>query len=245
MRKFGLIGYPLSHSFSQKFFTEKFLKENIKDCVYENYPLESIREVSSLIKSEKELYGLNITIPYKEQIIPFLDSQDPVVGKTGACNCIKIGEGKCFGYNTDVVGFKNSLIKKLQPAHTHALILGTGGASKAVRYVLDELGIIYKLVSRRPPPNTKQLSYGDLDKPIMESYLLVINTSPLGMYPQVGSFPPLPYQLIHSRHYLFDLVYNPAKTIFLQKGEAQGAVIENGQEMLIIQAEESWKIWNE
>jgi shikimate dehydrogenase len=144
-----------------------------------------------------------------------------------------------------VTGFRISLLKKLQPIHNHALILGTGGASKAVTYVLDALGIDYKLVSRTPLPDHSQLSYAELNKGILESHLLIINTSPLGMYPQVESYPPLPYQFLHSGHYLFDLVYNPQRTIFLQKGEARGAVVENGQEMLIIQAEESWKIWNE
>ena len=245
MRKFGLIGYPLSHSFSQRFFTEKFLKENITDCVYENYPLETIQGFSSLVQSEKDLNGLNVTIPYKEQIIPFLHFKDPVVGKIGACNCIRIGGGKFWGYNTDVRGFKIALQKKLQPFHTHALVLGTGGASKAVAYALTELGLRYTLVSRGQDLPANLLPWTSLNKSLLESHLLIVNTTPLGMYPRVDEYPPIPYESITPRHYLFDLVYNPEETIFLKKGEERGAATENGREMLVIQAEESWKIWNE
>ncbi len=245
MKKFGLIGFPLSHSFSQKFFTEKFAKENIHDCVYENFPLQSINEISLLIKSETHLRGLNVTIPYKEKIIPFLDYKNEVVEKTGACNCIHIINGKLHGYNTDVIGFEKSLLEKLKPHHKSALILGTGGAAKAVEFVMNDLNIDYQFVSRKSSSLHNQISYEDVDESVMQSHTLIINTSPVGMFPKVDECPDLPYQFLTPKHYLFDLVYNPAKTLFLQKGEKHGAAIMNGHEMLIIQAEESWKIWNE
>jgi shikimate dehydrogenase len=245
MKKFGLIGFPLSHSFSQKFFTEKFAKENINDCVYENFPLQSIDEISLLIKSETHLRGLNVTIPYKEKIISFLDYKNEVVEKTGACNCIHIINGKLHGYNTDVIGFEKSLLEKLKPHHKSALILGTGGAAKAVEFVMNDLNIDYQFVSRKSSSLHNQISYEDVDESVMQSHTLIINTSPVGMFPKVDECPDLPYQFLTPKHYLFDLVYNPAKTLFLQKGEKHGAAIMNGHEMLIIQAEESWKIWNE
>lgn len=245
MKKFGLIGFPLSHSFSQKFFTEKFAKENIYHCVYENFPLQSIEKIFSLLKSETHLRGLNVTIPYKEKIIPFLDYKNEVVEKTGACNCINIIEGKLYGYNTDVIGFAKSLLEKLEPHHTNALILGTGGAAKAVEFVMNELNIDYKFVSRKSSLLHNQISYKEVDQSTIQSHTLIINTSPLGMFPKVDEYPDLLYQFLTPNHYLFDLVYNPAKTLFLQKGEAHGAAIMNGHDMLIIQAEESWKIWNE
>ena len=245
MKKFGLIGFPLSHSFSQNFFTEKFAKENIHNCVYENFPLQSIEEISSLIKSEKQLRGLNVTIPYKQKIIPFLDYKNEVVEKTGACNCIDIINGKLYGYNTDVIGFEKSLIKKLEPHHQSALILGTGGAAKAVEFVMNELNIDYQFVSRKSSSLNNQISYRDLDENIIQTHTLIINTSPVGMFPAINVCPELPYQFLTPNHYLFDLIYNPEKTLFLQKGEKRGASIINGHEMLIIQAEESWKIWSE
>ncbi len=244
MRKFGLIGYPLSHSFSQKYFTEKFSKENINDCSYQNFSIPAIQEISSVISSEPDLCGLNVTIPYKEQVIPFLDYKNDVVEQINACNCIKIIDGKLHGYNTDVVGFEISLMKKLKPFHTQALILGTGGASKAVAYVMKKLGIEYKLVSRKSSSD-KTIGYNDLTEDMTQSHQLIINTSPVGMYPNVNAYPEIHYQAITSQHYLFDLIYNPSKTAFLQKAEERGATIENGLEMLVLQAEESWRIWNE
>ncbi|HEX9512601.1 MAG TPA: shikimate dehydrogenase [Puia sp.] len=243
MRKFGLIGYPLSHSFSQRYFTEKFEREGIADASYSVYPLAQIGELTALF-GDPELCGLNVTIPYKEQVLPFLDGRNEVVQEINACNCIRIEKGKRVGYNTDVVGFRESLLKKLQPHHEQALILGTGGASKAVEYVIKKLGISYRFVSRRPRPSTTDLSYEQVDASLLRSCTLLVNTTPLGMYPKTEDCPPLPYEAIGSRHYLFDLVYNPEKTSFLQKGEERGAVIENGYEMLILQAEESWRIWN-
>jgi shikimate dehydrogenase len=242
MRKFGLIGYPLTHSFSQRYFTEKFEREGITDAVYSVYPLQRIEELKTLL-DDPSLMGLNVTIPYKEQVLPFLREKNEVVREINACNCIKLEGGKWVGYNTDVIGFRDSLLKKMQPHHTHALILGTGGAAKAVEYVIRKLGIDYRFVSRHPRSSTADIRYEQVDAALLRSHTLLINTTPLGMYPKIEDSPPLPYEAIGSRHYLFDLVYNPAKTLFLQKGEEQGAVIENGYEMLIGQAEESWRIW--
>jgi shikimate dehydrogenase len=243
MRKFGLIGYPLGHSFSQKYFTEKFQREGIKDCVYEKFPLPSIEGLRAVLE-DASLCGLNVTIPYKEQVIPFLHEKNEIVRQINACNCIKIQEGKLYGYNTDAIGFEQSLAKKLQPHHTHALILGTGGAAKAVEYVMKKRGIFYRFVSRSPRPSTNDLNYDEVKDEILHEHTLIINTTPLGMFPKVDECPPLLYEAVSRRHYLFDLVYNPAKTLFLQKGEERGAATENGHEMLIIQAEESWRIWN-
>jgi shikimate dehydrogenase len=243
MKRYGLIGYPLSHSFSQKYFTEKFQREQIADCVYENFPLADISEFPTLIQQHADLCGLNVTIPYKEKVIPFLTEQSDVVKATGACNCIKINNGRLIGYNTDVIGFENSLKPLLQPYHTKALVLGTGGAAKAVHYVLNKLGIAFTEVSRTPS-KAGQIAYDKIGEKEISEYLLIINTSPVGMYPKVDECPPLPYQFLTGQHYLYDLVYNPAKTLFLQKGEAHGAAVKNGHDMLIIQAEEGWTIWN-
>jgi len=243
MRKYGLIGFPLSHSFSQRYFTEKFQKENIEDCQYEAYSLPEIGGLSVLLQ-DPLLCGLNVTIPYKEQVLPFLHELDPVVAQIRACNCISIRGGRLTGYNTDVVGFRQSLQKKLRPHHDRALVLGTGGAAKAVEYTLQQLGIAYQVVSRREGLSEKHLRYEEVDAATMRACTLVINTTPLGMYPKIEEFPPLPYEAMGPAHYLFDLVYNPVKTVFLQKGEERGAAIENGYEMLIRQAEESWRIWN-
>jgi shikimate dehydrogenase len=241
MRKFGLIGYPLSHSFSQKYFTEKFQQLGIADCRYDLYPIEDISSVELLLQ-DPELLGLNITIPYKQLVIPYLKGMSPVVREIGACNCIKIENGIPTGHNTDVVGFEESLVQKLQPFHRRALILGTGGASKAVEFVLRKLGIEYKYVSRNAMAGI--LTYEEVDEEVVYSHTLIINTTPVGMYPKVEVCPPLPYEAIGPQHYLFDLVYNPARTLFLQNGEQRGAAVENGYDMLIGQAEESWRIWN-
>jgi shikimate dehydrogenase len=242
MRLFGLIGYPLTHSFSKKYFTEKFEKEGLNDCRYELFSIASINDLKKVLDQHPGLEGLNVTIPYKERVLPFLDEQDTVVKKIKACNCIVLKKGKLKGYNTDTEGFERSLKKQLQPHHKNALILGTGGAAKAVEYVLQKLGIGYKYVSRKPSVNN--YSYQQLTPPVIADHPLIINTTPLGMYPAINEAPPVPYELITSRHYLFDLVYNPEKSLFLQKGEARGAIIKNGYEMLVIQAEESWRIWN-
>jgi shikimate dehydrogenase len=246
MRIFGLIGFPLGHSFSRHYFTEKFLRENISGCDYVTFPIATIADLPALLR-DPSLRGLNVTIPYKEQVIGYLDELDPVVQEIGACNCIRIerggGSARLYGYNTDVIGFERSLVKKLEPHHEHALVLGTGGASKAVEHVLRKLGISYRLVSRNPRAGMQ--SYDEIDESVLREHTLIINTTPLGMSPRLSECPPLPYEAMTPRHYLFDLVYNPAQTLFLEKGEERGAATENGHEMLVIQAEESWRIWNE
>lgn len=242
MKRYGLIGYPLTHSFSQKYFSEKFLKEGMTDHVYENFPIESIAALKEVLSSHKDLCGLNVTIPYKKEVLSYLDESSQAVELIGACNCIKITEGKVSGFNTDVIGFEKSLRPFLKPEHTAALILGTGGAALAVAYVMQQLGIRYQYVSRQKATNN--ITYADLDQQIIEEHTLIINTTPLGMYPSVNDCPPLPYEWLSSKHHCFDLIYNPAETLFLQNAAAQKATVQNGSEMLIIQAEESWRIWN-
>jgi shikimate dehydrogenase len=242
MRRFGLIGFPLSHSFSQKFFTEKFQREHIPGCVYENFPLADIEELTGILQKHPDLEGLNVTIPYKEKVTPFLASQNEVVTAIGACNCIKVIQGSLHGFNTDVTGFEMALEKLLQPFHKKALVLGTGGAAKAVHYVLKKRGIEYVEVSRQPR-GERQIAYADTDE-VLHDHLLVVNTTPLGMYPAIDEFPPIAYDMLTPRHFLFDLTYNPPMTSFLRKGDEKGAVVKNGSEMLVIQAEESWRIWN-
>jgi shikimate dehydrogenase len=247
MRKFGLIGYPLGHSFSKGFFTEKFKNENISGCVYDNYPIESIDLLPSLIKSNPELIGLNVTIPYKEQVIPFVDKIDEKALNIGAINTLKIirnGEDfKIEGYNTDCYGFEQPLKKVIKKHHKKALILGTGGASKAVKFVLVDMGIEYLNVSRNKSGDNT-ISYQQVTSDIIQEYHIIINTSPLGMFPDIGSFPDIPYEALSEKHILYDLVYNPEKTSFLQKGEQKKATLINGLPMLYLQAEKSWEIWN-
>lgn len=242
MRLFGLIGYPLSHSFSAGYFASKFENEGIKNCRYDNYPIASITELPALFESRPALEGINITIPYKEQVLAFLDEKNEIVASIGACNCIRRENGKLKGYNTDVLGFEESLKEKLAPQHRQALVLGTGGAAKAVEYVLQKRNIAYKLVSRTKRAGI--ISYADVTPAMLGSHTLVINTTPLGMYPNVDDMPPMPYESLTAQHYLYDLVYNPAQTRFLAIGAQHGAVTKNGHDMLLIQAEESWKIWN-
>jgi len=243
MRQFGLIGYPLSHSFSQKYFTDKFEKEGLAgEYRYQAYPIKTIAELPRLLQSNPSLEGLNVTIPYKEQVLRYLTEQGPIVQQVGACNCIRIKDGKLTGYNTDVLGFEQSLRKHLQPHHKKALILGTGGAGKAVEYVLQQKGIRYRYVSRKPSVN--HFSYEQVTPAVLAEYKLIINTTPLGMYPNTTQAPPIPYGALTAEHYLFDVIYNPATTLFLQQGAQRGAAIQNGLDMLIIQADESWKIWS-
>jgi shikimate dehydrogenase len=242
MRLFGLIGYPLGHSFSKKYFTEKFVREGIHDAAYELFPIDTIEAFPGLWTSYPALAGMNVTIPYKEAVIPFLDECSEVVRQTGACNCIQKVDGKLVGHNTDVIGFERTLQDHLLPHHTRALVLGTGGAAKAVVYVLQKLGISICYVSRNA--GAGQLGYADLDARVISGYPLIINTTPLGMYPAVNQCPPIPYEGIGPGHLLIDLVYNPPLTLFLEQGRQRGAVTCNGEKMLVIQAEESWKIWN-
>lgn len=243
IKSYGLIGYPLSHSFSKKYFTEKFERESIKDHFYELFPIESIRDLPSIISAHSTLAGLNVTIPYKEQVIDYLDSCSPVVEEIGACNCIRIIDGKLKGYNTDVIGFSRSLEPKLKASHKKALVLGTGGAAKAVHYALKQKGIDFLQVSRKK--SDLSISYEDITEQLIKEYTLIINTTPLGMYPDVDKAPDIPYQFLGTEHYLFDLVYNPPTTKFLSEGKKHGAEIENGADMLVIQAEASWDIWND
>ena len=242
MRLFGLIGYPLSHSFSKKYFTKKFELEEMTDCRYELFPLKKIDELPSLVKDHPELEGLNVTIPYKKKVLPFLDDSHISAG-LNACNCINISNGKLVGYNTDATGFEKSFKPLLKSYHKKALILGNGGAAAAIVFVLQKLKIDFHIVSRKMHDDSS-LTYKSIDREIIQEHTVIINTTPLGMYPDSASFPDIPYKFVTNKHLLFDLVYNPARTIFLQKGEGQGATIRNGEEMLMLQAEESWRIWN-
>jgi len=242
MKRYGLIGRTLTHSFSKNYFMQKFEENGITDCVYDNFELNSIEAFPLLLKENPGIRGLNVTIPYKEDVLQYLTESNEVVEEIGACNCIKIDGDSRIGFNTDVVGFRKSLEPKLKHHHKRALILGTGGAAKAIRYVLSQLGIEYAQVSRRSRFN--ELGYENLGADTLADYHLIINTTPLGMYPNVDADPPIPYEYITRKHFLYDLIYNPAKTKFLAEGEKRGAQICNGYEMLIEQAEESWRIWN-
>jgi shikimate dehydrogenase len=242
MRTYGLIGYPLTHSFSQQYFTHKFIELGINDAEYFNFSIPSINDLNGIIAAHPNLCGFNITIPYKKKVLTFLTDADQTVQELGACNCVHIQDGKLKGYNTDVIGFEHSLSPYLKSHHQKALILGTGGAAAAVAYVLQKRKIDYQFVSRHG--DASNLSYGQLNAPIIQAHTLIINTSPVGQYPNLHEYPALPYEHLGSSHHLFDLIYNPTETAFLQKGKAQGATIQNGYEMLVLQAEASWKIWN-
>jgi len=245
MHQYGLIGYPLGHSFSAAFFTKKFKEEGI-DANYRNFPLESIADLKTLVKKEKDLVGLNVTVPYKQEVIPYLNSLRPTAEAIQAVNTISFrrreGMLELVGDNTDVPGFRRSLEQYLKPHHSSALVLGTGGSSKAVLHVLDILAIKYTRVSRAAGKD--QITYRDLNDELLSKTSLIINTTPLGMYPGVETFPDIPYEALTPNHLLFDLVYNPEKTEFLSRGEKQGSEIVNGHDMLIYQAEASWEIWN-
>ena len=241
MRTYGLIGFPLTHSFSSKYFAEKFSREGITDCIYKNFPLENINEFPVLSKAET-LSGLNVTIPYKESVIEYLDELDQTVRAIGAVNCIKFTNGRAVGYNTDAYGFSESLKSFIGETKLKALILGTGGSSKAVAYSLDSIGIPYQSVSRTK--NSDNLTYPELTENIISSHKLIINTTPVGMFPNTIDAPTIPYQYLTSGHFLFDLIYNPEETLFLKQGSKYGAHTRNGLEMLQLQAEKSWPIWN-
>lgn len=243
MRRFGLIGHPLGHSFSQRYFTAKFAAEGIEDCVYELFPLGDIAELPALWAAHPDLEGLNVTIPYKEKVIPYLDGMSDVVRSAGACNCIRRTSDGLIGHNTDVTGFEASLRPGLLPSHRRALVLGTGGASKAVAHVLGRLGIACRFVSRSG--GGAALAYGQVDDEVMAAHTLLVNTTPLGTYPATDEAPDIPYHLLTPVHYLFDLVYNPPLTRFLREAVDRGAQARNGADMLAVQAEESWRIWNE
>lgn len=244
MKTYALVGRNISYSFSRRYFAEKFAKEQITDCEYINFDIPYIEELPALIAATPTLAGMNVTIPYKEAVLPLLDQQSEALMAIKACNTIKmLPSGKLKGDNTDYIGFRDSLIPYLQPHHNRALILGTGGASKAVAFALSQLGIPFLLVSRES--SAIAISYHELTKEIIENHSLIINTTPLGTFPKTEAFPPIPYQWITSQHLLYDLIYNPEKTTFLAKGATQGATILNGYPMLVLQAEAAWKIWNE
>ncbi len=245
MKLYGLIGYPLGHSLSKKYFNEKFQKEGLENYYYEAFPIQSIKDFPSIINSNPFLKGLNVTIPYKQQVLDYVTETTAAVKDIGAANTIKIKGNKLVAYNTDVVGFENSFVRKLNPSQNKALVLGTGGSSKAIQYVLKKLNIEFLLVTRSLQSTGEMISYSMIDEKIMNDYQVIINCTPVGMYPTVNECPPLPYQFISKKHYLFDLINNPEKTLFLKKGEQMGAVIQNGFEMWLLQAEESWRIWNE
>ncbi len=244
-KNYGLIGYPLGHSFSRKYFTDKFKKEGI-NARYRLFEIENIEEVKKIIEKEK-IVGLNVTIPYKEQVIPFTNDLDETARKIGAVNVLKITHTNNIiyvkGYNTDAIGFEESITPYLKPWHTKALILGTGGASKAIEYTLNKLGIQPTYVSRTEKNGA--ITYSSLDKNTIEENMLIINATPLGTYPNIDTCPDIPYQYITDKHLLYDVVYNPPETLFMKKGKEQGAATINGEQMLIGQAEAAWKIWND
>jgi shikimate dehydrogenase len=246
MNKYGLIGSQLTHSFSKTYFQEKFDKENII-ASYELFELSNLDNFIAFIENNS-LNGLNVTIPFKQAVIPYLDEIDSVAKESGAVNCIKItidnGRKTLIGYNTDVYGFKQSIKPFLESKHERALILGAGGASKAVAYVLKEIGIDYLFVSRDPLGAANTIAYQDLNEYVIKAHKLIINTTPLGMYPNTGTSPDLPYSALTADHLLYDLVYNPEETVFLKKGKEKGAVTMNGLSMLHLQAEKSWEIFN-
>jgi len=247
MKRYGLIGYPLTHSFSKRYFTEKFERENI-DSTYENFEIDSIDKFPEIIKNNPEIIGLNVTIPYKEQVIPFLDELNDSAREIGAVNTVKIirtgSDIHLKGFNTDTFGFEKSLKPLLKPHHKKALILGTGGASKALKYVLTKLGIEYISASIEELKEN-EIRYDDIDEAMMADRLLIIHATPLGTFPKTDACANIPYHLITGKHLLFDLVYNPEVTLFLKKGAERGATIKNGYDMLLGQADRAYEIWNE
>lgn len=243
---YGLLGYPLVHSFSQNYFNQKFEAENI-DAEYINFEIPDIGMLMEVIAENENLNGLNVTIPYKEQVIPFLDEIDPAASEVGAVNVIKFIRGKdglrLKGYNSDIIGFTDSIKSLLKPHHQSALVLGTGGAAKAVSYSLRKLGLEVQLVSRRKSANT--LVYEELTKNDLKTHKVIVNTTPLGMYPNVDTCPDIPYRYLTSQHLCYDLIYNPDETLFLKNSRLAGAQVKNGLEMLLLQAFASYSIWNQ
>jgi len=245
-KKFGLIGSTISHSFSKSYFDEKFFREGLRDYHYDLYPLKNVDELKKLLAENPELSGLNVTIPYKEQVLKFLNDIDPSAKNIGAVNVIKIQDGKLKGFSTDSDAFYETVEKwfpkKIKNAK--ALILGTGGSSKAVQQALKKLSMPFELVSREKSKGQHTYESLQKNKSVIAEASLIINTTPLGMTPDTNSFPPIDYEAISSKHYVYDLIYNPARTLFIQKAEMHGATIKNGLEMLQIQAEKAWAIWN-
>ncbi len=243
--KFGLLGKNISYSFSSGYFTKKFEKLNLKKHKYVNFDIPEIKDFPSIIEETPNLKGMNVTIPYKEVVMQYLDKLDETAKEIGAVNTIKFTKrGDLKGYNTDIFGFENSIKPFLKKHHKKALILGTGGASKAVAYAFKRNDIKFKFVSRNPSEKN-QISYKDLSEEILEEYTVIVNCSPIGTFPNVNDAPKIPYQFITDKHLLFDLIYNPEETAFLKKGKEKGAAIKNGYQMLELQAEEAWRIWND
>lgn len=246
MEKYGLIGYPLGHSFSMNYFNEKFENEGL-DALYMNFEISTIEEFPEIIASNPELCGLNVTIPYKEKIIKYLDDISPEAKEIGAVNVVRVSHkgGKAIlkGYNSDVIGFMHSIEAMIEPFHKKALILGTGGASKAVNYGLRKLGLETIFVSRTQKPNA--ITYDDVTAEMIDDYNVIVNCTPLGMFPKIDTCPAIPYEALTSRNILYDLIYNPNDTLFLQYGEKHGAATKNGIEMLLLQAFASWEFWHE
>lgn len=249
MKTFGLIGYRLGHSFSRNFFTEKFSNEKLSDHEYVNFELDTIDEFPTIFDRGTNICGLNCTIPYKQQIMRFLDEIDLEAAQIGAVNTVKIidqnGKRILKGFNTDLYGFEHSLRPMLEEKHKKALILGTGGASKAIRFLFDRMGIDYLSATTKDELQDKEIRYDQLTQNLMNEYLIVINATPLGTFPKVDACPDIPYQYVSPNHVLYDLVYNPAETLFLKKGKEKSAQTKNGLEMLHLQALKSWEIWNE
>jgi len=246
MNVYGLIGYPLTHSFSKKYFSEKFEREGIAYSSYELFPIEAINLLPPILEKHPNISGLNVTIPYKQAIIPYLDALDDNAAAIGAVNTVKVKDGKLKGYNTDAIGFQVSLMELLGNTDyrvIQALVLGNGGAAKAVIHVLKQLGITYQVVSRTTTSNT--LAYEAITNEVLATHSLIINTTPLGMSPHYDTYPNLPYTALTPKHFLYDLVYNPEETLFLKYGVSHGAATMNGLKMLYLQAEAAWKIWNE
>ncbi len=243
IKLFGLLGRNISYSFSRGYFADKFKNEKIEHCQYVNFDIPTIDDFPSIINNTPNLKGLNVTIPYKQEVIPFLDELSGNAKKIGAVNTITISKkGKTKGYNTDFYGFKKSLKPLLKKRHQKALILGTGGASKGVAYALEQLNIAYTYVSRNPEQGA--LAYSDLNEAVFKEYLLVINCSPIGTSPNTDKCPDIPYEYFTDKHIAYDLIYNPAETLFMQKAKEKGAVVKNGLDMLVFQAEKAWQIWN-
>ena len=242
MDRYGIIGFPLGHSFSRAFFTEKFQKEHI-DAEYVNFEIPSAHLLPEIVRSNPHLRGLNVTLPYKEAVIPMLDSMSDEAREIGAVNVIQVREGRLKGFNSDIIGFMGSLRPLLKPWHQHALVLGTGGASRAIRVGLERLGLDWTYVSRTAAEG--RLTYSARTPEVMEHFQVIVNCSPVGMFPKVDACPDIPYHLLSPRHLLYDLVYNPEETLFLKRGAQQGATIKNGLEMLHLQALASWEFWNE
>ncbi len=243
MRQYGLIGFPLGHSFSQRYFAEKFQKEGIENCSYMNFPIEKIEKIEEVLHEHSDLQGFNVTIPYKQAIIPYLSKLSREAETIGAVNCVRRTPEGLIGYNTDAYGFHRSLNTLLNGVHPgRALVLGTGGASRAIKFVLSEMNIPFDTVSRRL--QGADYTYKILTDEIIQAHRLIINCTPLGTFPKTDEYPDLPYEAIGPSHFLFDLVYNPPLTEFLRRGEQRGASIQNGYEMLVGQAELAWEIWN-